>query len=259
MIDIDLLKKTFKYRVNNNQQGDLSLEGFNNLAYLSSIMLYNKYLGLEEQYNPQTRGAIIEYPATKKIHTELTPFKKVVQLPITNGSLYVQIPNDLYYILNIRSYYYANRRDGSRNNRLKNCGCREDKDESTDRNKMGVQYTRYTKDIKYISEDKWANRVSSVLIKSDSYCPYSDIIEFDFKKFVPSFVRIEYLVLPQMPNWGYNINNGVPVYDSSTSKHLEWNLSQLDRITERMDNLFSRNVSDSLGTNFSQSKIMRGE
>lgn len=27
MIDIDLLKKTFKYRVNNNQQGELSLDG----------------------------------------------------------------------------------------------------------------------------------------------------------------------------------------------------------------------------------------
>ena len=50
MIDIDVLKRTFKYRVNNNQQGDLSLEGFNNLAYLSSMMLFNKYLGLEEQF-----------------------------------------------------------------------------------------------------------------------------------------------------------------------------------------------------------------
>ena len=95
MIDIDLLKKTFKYRVNNNQQGDLSLEGFNNLAYLSSMMLFNKYLGLEEQYSPQTKGAIIEYPATKKIHTELIPFKRVAQLPITIGTSYVQIPNDL--------------------------------------------------------------------------------------------------------------------------------------------------------------------
>lgn len=57
MIDIDVLKRTFKYRVNNNQQGDLSLEGFNNLAYLSSMMLFNKYLGLEEQYSPQTKGA----------------------------------------------------------------------------------------------------------------------------------------------------------------------------------------------------------
>lgn len=259
MIDIDLLKKTFKYRVNNNQQGDLSLEGFNNLAYLSSMMLFNKYLGLEEQYSPQTKGAIIEYPATKKIHTELIPFKRVAQLPITIGTSYVQIPNDLYYILNIRSYYYADRRDSNRNRRLKSCGCSEDKDESTDRNKMGGQYARYTKDIKYVSEDKWSNRVSSVLIKSDSYCPYSDIIEFDFKKFVPSFVRIEYLSYPQMPKWGYIINNGIPVYDTSKSTHLEWNLSQIDRITERMDNLFSRNISDGFGTNFSQSKIIRGE
>jgi hypothetical protein len=53
--------------------------------------------------------------------------------------------------------------------------------------------------------------------------------------------------------------DGVPVYDAVNSINLEWGEDQLDRLIERMDNQYSRNTSDMLGINFSQSKIQRGE
>lgn len=107
MINIDILREAYNYRVNHTQQGSETIGQFNQRAYIASIILHNKYLGLEEQYNPQTKGAIIQYATTKKVHTALLPFREYNELPLAQGLDYIPIPDDCSYILNIRSVYYA--------------------------------------------------------------------------------------------------------------------------------------------------------
>ena len=255
MINIDILREAYNYRVNHTQQGSETIEQFNQKAYIASIILHNKYLGLEEQYNPQTKGAIIQYATTKKVHTALLPFREYNELPLAQGLDYIPIPDDCSYILNIRSVYYAENTDKQYKTKLSNCGCTQ----FGERTINNIVYKKYIKDIKFTPEDRWVNRTQSVIITSDSYCQYSDRVEFYFKKIRPTLIRLEYIKKPKMPKWAYVLVDGVPVYDAVNSINLEWGEDQLDRLIERMDNQYSRNTSDMLGINFSQSKIQRGE
>lgn len=255
MINIDLLKQAFDYRINHAQQGTYTIDQFNHIAYLASLMLHNKYLGLEEQYNPQTKGATIQYAQTKKIHTAMLPFKEHIDIPLQADSDFVSISDNIAYILNVRGVYYAKKEDAEHKRKLSNCGCTQ----FGETTKNNIVYKKYIKDIKYTPEDKWANRIESVILKSDSYCPFYNKIELNFKRLKPNKIRLEYIKKPKKTKWAYILVDGVPVYDPINSIHLEWSEDQLDRIIERMDNIYSRNVSDGFGTNFSQAKIQRGE
>lgn len=255
MINIDLLKQAFDYRINHAQQGTYTIDQFNHIAYLASLMLHNKYIGIEEQYMPQIKGTVVQYANTKKIHTAMLPFKEYIDIPLIENSDFIGIPNDMSYLLNIRSIYYAQKDDVKYKTQLSNCGCTQ----FGEATKNNIVYKKYIKDIKFTPEDKWANRTESKILKSDSYCPFSDKIELNFKRLRPNKIRLEYIKKVKQPKWAYILLGGVPVYDHINSIHLEWSEDQLDRIVERMDNIYSRNISDGFGTNFSQAKIQRGE
>ncbi|MCB0744893.1 MAG: hypothetical protein KDC67_13375, partial [Ignavibacteriae bacterium] len=103
-----------------------------------------------------------------------------------------------------------------------------------------------------------ANRVNSSFLKKNIWCPFANQWEFNFD-IKPTKVRLDYLSIPIEPNWAYTIVNGVPKYDPDNSVDLQWNATMLEDVVNRMDEIYSRNVSDQFGVEFSRSKIKYGE
>lgn len=254
MININDFKEAFEYRVNHSQQGSFTPKQFNQSAYIASLGLFNKFIGLEEQYNPQTKSATLYYPINKKVHDSLLPFKKHKDIPLVDFDFLSDsnMPSDIAYITNIRAIYIVDNKDNALKSKLSKCGCRQFGDT------RDVAFKKYIKDVRYTTEDKWADRVSSRILKSDSYMAVGGGIEFNFKM-QPSQIRIDYLKTPNKVNWAYTIQNGVPVYDPINSVNFEWGELMIDRLIQRMDSIYSRNVSDNLGLQVSAGKIRNGE
>ena len=255
MINIGLLKEAFDYKINHAQQGTYTIDQFNHIAYLASLAEYNFLLGLNEQIIPQTKNANVNYAINKRIHTDMLPFKEHKDIPLPSNTDSISLPNDVAYILNVRSLYYAKNDDYKYKTDLSRCGCTQFGEKTIN----NILYKKYINNVKYITEDKWADKTMSVVTKTDIYCPQNDKIDLYFKKIRPTQIRIEYLKKPIQPKWNYVLVGGVPVYEPLNSIHLEWAEWKLNKILERMDSIYSRNVSDGFGTNFSQAKIQRGE
>lgn len=255
MINIGLLKESFDYKINHAQQGTYTIDQFNHIAYLASLAEYNFLLGLNEQIIPQTKNANVNYAVNRKVHTDMLPFKIYKDMPLPNSQDTLQLPHDVGYILNVRSIYYAQSDDNKFKTDLSRCGCTQFGEKTIN----NVLYKKYINNIKHITEDKWADKTMSAVTKSDIYCQQNESIDLHFKKIRPNSIRIEYIKKPIKPKWNYVLVDGVPVYEPVNSVHLEWGEWKLNKILERMDNIYSRNVSDGFGTNFSQAKIQRGE
>jgi hypothetical protein len=254
MINIDEFKQAFEYRVNHSQQGSFTLEQFNSACYIASLGLFNKFLGLEEQYHPQIKSATIHYPITQKVHTDLLPFRMHRDIAPTDFEFIKSsdLPVDMVFITNVRGIYIVDAKDNAVKKRLTRCGCTQFGDT------RNSTFKKYINDIRFTTEDKWSNRVSSRLLRSDSYMPVGDGIALNFR-IQPTQIRIEYLKTPNKVRWAYTIQNDVPVYDAVNSINFEWSELMVDRLLQRMDNIYSRNVSDNLGLQVSQNKIRTGE
>ncbi len=101
------------------------------------------------------------------------------------------MPQDIAYITNVRAIYVVADSDVKLKTKLSKCGCRQ----YTPFIKLDSGYKKYIQDIKYISEDKWASRVTSRIVKKDAYLPHGNGFEFSFK-IRPTQIRIEYLKVP---------------------------------------------------------------
>jgi len=254
MININDLHKRFIFLANETQQGYVSPEQTDELAKYASFGLYKQRLGFPEQMEFQTATPKIAYARTKKIHTDLEPFRKVVTLSVVNDKINASLlPKDIY-ITNIRYKTIAEEKNLHLQRKLKNCGCKPASAE--------VQYPNYITyigDVELIEEDKWSNRVNSTIIKQAIYCTYADFIQFHFPLGNSSEVEIHYLDRPTTPKWNYNIIDDEPVYNPIGSIHLEWSELLIDEIASRMLKEYSKYNSDQLGLQHAQNKIANGE
>lgn len=84
------------YGANVPQQGYISPIKFNQIVNLASYSLFKQRLGYPEQMEMQTAIPRISYHRTSKIHTDLTPFRKKVEVKIKiwkQGLLNLKISN----------------------------------------------------------------------------------------------------------------------------------------------------------------------
>lgn len=96
MININNLYNNFMYGANVPQQGYISPIKFNQIVNLASYSLFKQRLGYPEQMEMQTAIPRISYHRTSKIHTDLTPFRKKVEVKIKiwkQGLLNLKISN----------------------------------------------------------------------------------------------------------------------------------------------------------------------
>lgn len=256
MIDVNELLIKFYFAANVPQQGFISPTQVNQIINLASDSLFKQRLGYPEQAEFQTAIPKVSYHRTSKIHTDLNPFRIKKDIPITANKIASSVlPNDLHIITNIRFDTFIQDKDIRTKKILKKCGCQECEVEK----KKGVSYRKMSGDVDLVEEDKWANRISSSIIKSACYCPYADGIEFYFPIKGVRSITMSYLKRPSDANWDYTIVNGVPKYNPTGSKHLEWDSILTDEIISRMVKIYSKSVSDNFGLQYSQSKITNGE
>lgn len=254
MVNINDLHKRFLFMANDVQQGYISPERIDALAFYASMGLFKQRLGLPEQMEFQTAMPKIAYARTKKIHTDLEPFRKIKSASITNNQLLLtQIP-DCAYILNVRYKTIVEERNIHLQRKLKNCGCKPDIAE----NQLPT-YITYLGDVDLVEEDKWSNRVNSSIVKHAIYCTYSDRILFYFPLGNVSDIEVHYLSYPSKPLWNYALINDEPDYTPTGSIHLEWSELLTDELASRMLKEYSKYDSDQLGIQYAQQKITNGE
>lgn len=253
MININKLKLRFEYLVNDIRQGKLKPSQFNDLAFAASCSLFLQRLGLPEQADANGLSRI-SYHKTRKIHTDLTPFKKKFETTVRNNFLPdADIPDDLVFQTALRYYYVV---EDTKANKVKaqKCGCSAVDTSTVDAKK----YITYEGNIDLIEEDKWSYRKDSAIINLAMYNPTAAGWDFYFPV-NHTKIRVDYLARPVRPVWNYTIVNGVPEYSAIDSVDLEWDETLMDAIAERMADAYSRNVSDAQGIAYAQSKMDKGE
>lgn len=253
MININKLKLRFEYLVNDIRQGKLKPSQFNDLAYAASCSLFLQRLGLPEETD-MSGNTRISYHKSRKIHSDLTPFKRKFERTVRNNFLpEANIPEDLVFQTALRYYYVV---EDTKANKVKaqKCGCKP-VDSST---QEGKKYITYEGNIDLIEEDKWTYRKNSALIDLAMYCPMYNGWDFYFPV-NHSKIRVDYLARPVRPIWAYDLVNGVPEYNATNSVNLEWDETLTDAIAQRMADAYSRNVSDTQGIQYAQQKMDKGE
>lgn len=77
MTNINEIMLDFDALINYAQQGNLTPQVRNIFVNNAVESLYKQRLGLPEQYDFTTAVPKIAYARTKKIHTDLTPYRKI--------------------------------------------------------------------------------------------------------------------------------------------------------------------------------------
>lgn len=250
MVNIDDLKTTFEYLVNHIRQGKIKPSQIDTIAYLATNSLFLQRLGLPENMDA-TGIQRVAYSKNRKIHTDLTPFKKSVELvPRQNKIDDTRLPEDMVMQTALRYYYVVEDTPKTRAQATR-CGCMN-VDEKV---QSGKKYITYEGIIDLVEEDKWSLRATSSIIKTAMYCPFAAHWEFKFPV-APTKVRIDYLARPVRPKWNFTQNqDGSIVYNPTGSVHLEWDATLTETLANRMADIYSRNVSDQFGVEYSQRKM----
>lgn len=218
---------TCHVKLNKDRSGQtLTPEQFQIIAQLINIEMFKTYVGLPEQYNPDSPMNSIAYEKTQYIGDRLSPFEKVLggkkhpPLPVdVNG--YADKPEDYAYVSSIL-YPQLSFKD-----------CKSETDFRT---------------VQILTDEKFSSRLTSVIKKGTPRHPIctfrSDHLEFRPK--LVSHVRFTYLRWPIAPIFDYNIDDGeinylppgevhdgtnMPIGTASTSVEFEWDLlGQVDLI-----------------------------
>lgn len=233
MINVNQIKQGFDALINAPQQGNYTPEMLNILINNAVESLYKQRLGIPEQADFGTAIPKIAYARTKKIHHDLKPYRKHVQIVI-NGE-YIDnsnLPEDLYFETSIKYYTTIRVEDKDKARKLSSCGCHKTEEQSD----VDYKYVKYVGSLELIEEDKWANRVNSRLIKQAIYLPFDDGFKLHFPVQKPSYIVIEYLKRPTKAkwNWVYDSINEVEVYSQAGSVNVEFDDLLRGEIVGRM-------------------------
>ena len=230
MADINEIKKSFDALINYPQQGGYTIDKLNTWIYNASVSLFKQRLGLPEKMEFSTGMPNIAYARTKKIHTDLMPFRKYKQVNVSNWDFLPStgLPADLFYETSVYYTTIVKKDNESTINSLKSCGCEPVEDEQDD------EYIKLLGEVNLVEEDKWVARANSAIIKKAIYCPFYDGWKLNFPIKKPSNIRIEYIKKPIVPKWGFVIVNDVPVYSPGASVNPEWDNTLIPELVARM-------------------------
>lgn len=257
--NINDIKQAFDSIINYPQQGNYTIDMLNILINNAVESLYKQRLGLPEQYEFSTAIPKIAYARTKKIHTDLKPYRKFANVVITDSEFIdgTAFPTDIYYEVAVRYFTTIKVTDTETANKLKNCGC--SKIENTDNDAVQSKYVKFVGTLELVEEDKWANRVNSSLIKQAIYLPYYNGWQIHFPITTPSYIRIDYLKRPVKAKWNYTIQNDVEVYNPIGSVDVEFDDMLRSEIVARMVKEYSQYNDDNMDMQFAQNRIQTGE
>lgn len=256
MINVNDIQKAFDSLANIPQQGNVTPEQRNILMNNAVNALYKQRLGLPEAYEFQTALPKIAYARTKKIHADLTPFRKRKTVVISNPEFVESglLPADMYFETSVK-YYTVVKSDDAKARELERCGCRQENDAATDT----PAYRKYVGTLDLVEEDKWAARANSSIIKKAMYLPFSDGWKLLFPVMKPKYIEVEYLKRPTKAVWNYDIIDDVEVYKEAGSVHVEFDDMLKSEIVDRMLKEYGLLNDDTLDIEFANQKIANGQ
>jgi len=199
MINVNEIKIFIDFIANKEQSGtSYSIDQLNNLFQSANIDLFKQRYGLPEEYTPAMPIPRMAYENTQKIKDDLRSCKEVEVIKI--NSLGEMILPEKY--IHPTSIIYT---------KVVNQCCG---------NPPKISY----REVQKIDDDKWAERLSNSIKKPSKDFPICNFLK-DRIRFEPkdlNKVEFSYLRSPNKPFWGYNIVNGVEVYDETKSVNFDW-------------------------------------
>ena len=248
MLDFDAL-------INYAQQGNLTPQVRNIFVNNAVESLYKQRLGLPEQYDFTTAVPKIAYARTKKIHTDLTPYRKIGRIVIQDSEFLPasSFPLDFYYETAVKYYTTIKVEDKENADRLNKCGCNP-----IQQNTTTSAYKKYVGPMELVEEDKWAARSNSVIITKAMYLPFFDGWRVRFFSKIPTYIEVEYLKRPTKAVWAYTVVNDVEVYDPVNSVNVEFDDMLRGEIVARMVKEYGKYTDDPNSVQYGQNNINSG-
>lgn len=199
-----------------NPDFQLSPNEFNLLLKVNNIRHFKEKIGLPEQYQPG-RPLPKQVPEiTRKVATDLQPFKvymgsgtgaNATPLPVEDG--FAAIPDDYYYHLSMNYKWIKN----------------------------GVAHKR---PVDEVDDLEWQQRHDNPLTKGTKRNPICNYqaTEIRFQPEEIMYVEFTYYRLPNEPNLVMKYSSGYAEYDASNSTELEWDdVNQIDILHKVMSDL----------------------
>jgi len=248
MLDFDAL-------INYAQQGNITPAVRNIFVNNAVESLYKQRLGLPEQADLGTAIPKIAYARTKKIHTDLLPYRKREKVIITDAEFIPasDLPKDLYYETGVKYYTVIKTEDSDCHKKLNMCGCKQVEDKS-----ITSAYIKYVGTLELIEEDKWAARANSTIIKKGMYLPFADGWKLNFFVKKPSYIEIEYLKRPTKAVWAFTVVDDVEVYDEANSVNVEFDDMLRGEIVARMQIEYGEYTNDPNSYQYGQNSKNNG-
>ncbi len=254
-INVNDIKVAFDKAINFPQQGGYTPDAFNVWLRNATYNLFKQRLGIPEQADMASGMPRISYSRTKKIHTDLTPFRKFQNIGLSNYDFLPQsaVPGDFLYETGITFFTVVRVDDKKAQRKLKQCGCTEQNEEPEG------EYKKFYGTVELVEEDKWASRANSTIIKRAMYCPFNNGWKLFFPGITPSHIRVEYLKRPATPVWGWQIQNGDIIYNPATSTNVEFDETLITEIVYRMVKEYGLTVDDATDMQVADARIKTGE
>lgn len=239
MASINDAKKLLEIISNKEQNGQLSIDRFNQVAPAASYWFFNDCYGQPVLSKNGLQTNDMFWQSNKKISDNLRHLITLVDLAV-NSKGRSNRPTNFLHTSSIRFAYKVKISDSTQSQKAK--------------------FTTTEVQVTEVQDGEIAERLSSPLIPPTLQYPICCIYE-NYLQLYPQNVgmlKFTYLRKPNIPVWGYTLTNGRPVYNSSASVDFDFPDECLNELVMRMTSLLGINISNQLLLQYSQSMKQQG-
>jgi len=255
-LSVDNLYKKVEYIINVSRTGNrLGPAQFNSLMNEEQDNLFLQRLGLPETYPMGNPTPKVGYQ-TSKIHKDLSPFKRKINVQLDGGgrAMNSAYPNDYYMDTAYRVRAIVPIADDALNKECASNGIYGGTQDQV--------YNVYEIPVHHLDSDKIGHRLTSRNLGPKLWHPMAALYG-DHTQFYPigayTEVVMDYLKRPARGEWAYNSVSTIPVYDAAGSTDLEWDESLLNNLAFRICSRVGINLSKQEKVQYSEAKIQQGE
>ena len=244
MININDLYKFVQFISNKEQSGYIKPSEFNMAVDRAQMQLFMERYNNPAEYQPGRPIPRVSYQQTQKISDDLRPFIKRVVQPLTNGrTLWSVLVNgngeeDYVHISSLRVNY-------------------------DDISNPGIT-TTLQKGIRVVDDAELSNYLDSSIVAPSENYPIAALYNGFLQVYPETITQLEitYLSRPQRPVdgqfWTYTINNGLPVYDITSSTNLAWSDELFNEIAIRILSFIGVNLRENVLAQYAEVKKIQG-
>ena len=259
MINVDELKRFVELISNKNQNGQFSVERFNDALPKAEMQLLNEFYGLPQRSNNGRTANDQYWQSTEYASNVIRKFLVPPTTIIVDGNGYAQKPSNFFQLSSMRVAFDISQEqhiNNSCNDTFLDCADEGDCIDTINSPSIGKEVG-----AEFVPDAEIEMRLSSNIIAPTQAFPIFCVYENVFKFYPESTgqAKLTYIRYPVRSRWGYTISpSGRPVYDPATSTDSEFDYNLINELAMRICSMLGIHLSRVELLQYAEGKINTG-